>query len=243
MSSKEFYESGRGDLLIDEAFYPACIVDFLHAERKLLDILRPDVQLLVEVGCMGGRHLEWAVANNKAYLGLDIVERYVNEGCKVVNERSLPSERYRFVCGAAEDVVSILRAENVTAQMKESLLFFPFNSIGNMTAPSPVLQSLSETRAPFLISSYLTTDEASSCRADYYELCGYKNVRAVNSNDGVRFTSDDGLHSIAYHPDYLLTLAAECGFEMKTMQFSAVGIAYYSLKVHATFTRSGLNPE
>lgn len=241
MSTKDFYESGRGDILVDETHYPPGIVNFLRCEEKLLDALGPSFELLVEVGCMYGRHLGWAVANGKSYLGIDVVKRYVDEGRRVVSEKALSPMRHRFICGAAEDLPLIMLAEGVAAMASNCLLFFPFNSFGNMAAPLPILRSIGGTRAPFLISSYLTTAEASACRANYYELCGYNNVRETTGDDGVLFTSEDGLRSIAYHPGYLSRLAVECSLEMKFRQFSTVGIAYSSPGVHTTLSQTGLN--
>ncbi len=70
---KDFYESGRGDRLIDPFLFPEEIKQFLLCEKRILEALAGSFNLLVEVGSMYGRYLKWAVENGKRYFGIDVV--------------------------------------------------------------------------------------------------------------------------------------------------------------------------
>lgn len=226
MNVQGFYESGRGDRLIDPRFFPESIKRFLAGENKLLDGKTPFVDLLVEIGCMHGRYLEWAVQRQKRYIGLDIVQRYLEAGRNAVTKRALPGEMYRFILGGAEDVSKLVHPSEYGVPAERCLLWFPFNSFGNTKDPLLVLHELKRAGLPFLISSYQTTAEATVSREQYYRACGYRNIRIVEDSNGVCFRSSDGLRSMAYHPQHLQHLGAFCGLQITKKPFSQIGVVY-----------------
>lgn len=224
-----FYSSGYGDRLVDPSKYPKEIVNYLKAEEKLLLSFSSQFDLLVEIGCMDGRYLDWAVGQDKRYLGIDIVDRYVKMGRNKLLSRGSPLTRCRIeICDAT--VVHELPFRNgwLTVQDR-ALIVFPFNSFGNMKKPDEVLGSVSKTQKPFLICSYLVDDLANKVRLQYYNNCGYGQIKCLTDDRGVRFVSDDGLDTIAYYPAYLEQLCEENRVFVEMVPISSIGVGYHGI--------------
>jgi hypothetical protein len=224
--TKDFYESGKGDRLIDPFLFPEKIKQFLLYEKRILEALTGSFDLLIEVGCMHGRYLKWAVKNNKCYLGIDIVERYIETGKKIVLGLQLDTNKYRFILGGAENIAKIVKLDEWDIRPNRCVLFFPFNSFGNMDNPVAVIKSIKKSSLPFLISTYDTNPEANKCREQYYKNCGYIEVSIIQDEKGVRFVSSDGLSSIAYHKNYLQEVFAINSLKVVAIRFSQIGLAY-----------------
>jgi len=221
-----FYAAEHGERLIDENRYPPEIALFVREEAALLDTLAPSFDGLLEAGCMHGRYLDWAVRHEKAYLGLDIVARYVERGRALAAARGLDPCRHRFVLGAAEQLDAQLGAQRAAERAARWAVLFPFNSFGNVPDPAPVIDALCAARAPFLVSSYATSPRATDVRARYYRNCGYGGVRALADERGVCFVAAEGLRSFAYDPRYLTALFAARGIALEATPFAEIGIAY-----------------
>jgi len=225
-----FYGGGLGDRLIDESVFPKEIKEFLRDEENLLLQISPSFNTLIEVGCMHGRYVEWAVKHNLRYIGIDVVHSYINEGTtksKTFNSSIEP----KFILGGAEELHILLNWETLGIDKTKALLFFPFNSIGNMNDCIPVITSIRRSGAPFFISTYSTTPEVTLCRQKYYSACNYRGLYMKNDERGVTFISDDGLNTIAYHPEFIINVFRNKGLIVKMIGFSAVGIAYVSTSI------------
>jgi hypothetical protein len=222
----EFYDSGQGDRLVDASCYPLEIVHFLHEEQRLLNLLADSIDLLVEVGCMEGRYLDWAFANDKMYLGIDIVQRYIEAGKTRLKTGRFPAFSYRMRIGDAEEISTLLKAEGFEYSNTRALLFFPFNSFGNMSSAERVIENLADANLPFVISTYGTSTDANACRHTYYKSCEYKDITMNANDDGVRFFSPDGLNTIAYSSTYMQVLFNRYKLTVQRLPFSCIGIAY-----------------
>lgn len=231
LASTTFYENGLGDRLADPSKHPQNIIKFLQVEQQALDSITSSIDLTIEVGCMYGLHLDWAISQKKRYLGIDIVERYIVAGRQMVAKRGLSQEDYRFVVGDAEELAHVLEQQHLGSE--RSLLFFPFNSFGNMLHVERVIASLHESNLPFLISSYQTTEDATKSREEYYTRCGYKDIRYSNSEKGVCFSSLDGLYSIAYHPAYLRKLCSDHNLTIEVTLTQPINM-FYTRDIHLT---------
>src|SRR5712691_11754913 len=163
-SSREFYRSGLGDRFLDPSFYSAEIREFLRSEESLVNSLSGCFDLLVEVGCMQGRYLNWAVNQSKNYIGIDIVPKYIEAGSLRVLERRLCSRSYRFTLGSAEEIASIVQPTELGMTPGRCLLLFPFNSFLNIPDTDGVLVNLAQSKIPFLVSSYLVSELATQSR-------------------------------------------------------------------------------
>jgi len=225
---KDFYESGRGDRLIDPLLFPEEIRQFLLCEKRILEALAGSFDLLVEVGSMYGRYLKWAVENGKRYFGIDVVERYIVAGKKVVLDSQLDPIEYRFVLGKAENIAELVKPDELGVKPNQCILFFPFNSFGNMDDPLAVIRGIRKSGLPFLISTYGTSKEINICREKYYRNCGYSKIVSIQDEKGVRFVSLDGLSTIAYHSDYLQEIFTVTGLKVAIVHFSQIGVAFTS---------------
>lgn len=222
----DFYGSGEGDRLIDPSRYPKEITEYLLAEEKLLSSTSNQIDVLIEVGCMEGRYLDWAVNKNKRYIGIDIVERYIRNGQKKILSTGLNPKDYRIELGDAASIHDFLSKHKWLLAGAKTIIVFPFNSFGNMENPDAVFASLSKTQHRFLICTYFTNSFTNNVRLRYYENCGYEKIKKLVDESGVRFTSADGLNTIAYHPGYLERLSMKNGIALRTIPFSSIGMAY-----------------
>jgi len=237
-STKDFYDKGYGDSLIDVSLLPEEVKEFLLEEELILFSIKDSFDLLIEVGCMNGRYLEWAVAENKSYIGIDVATRFIKEGKERIVKLKLDTN-YQFIEGAAENIVNLIPIEQL--RNENCLLFFPFNSFGNMKDAGLVISAIKESGLPFLISSYQTTLKANRYREVYYNQCGYKGVKCKGNNKGVCFYSDDGLRTIAYHPAYIKKICKIKDLVVKSISFSIFGMMYFSVKLNVNTIK--LKPE
>lgn len=223
---RDFYESGKGDRLIDPLLFPEEIKQFLICEKRILETLADLFDLLIEVGSMYGRYLKWAVENGKCYLGIDIVPRYIETGRKIISDLQLDRNKYRFVLGGAENTTDLVKPKEWNVKPQECLLYFPFNSFGNMEDPLLIVKNIKKSGLPFLISTYGTDQETNVCREQYYRNCGYSEIISVQDEKGVRFVSPEGLSTIAYHPDYLQQIFSISSLKVAIVHFSQIGVAF-----------------
>lgn len=216
----QFYASGAGDRLVAAALLPPAVRTLLDDEERMLDDLGDGIDVLVEVGSMYGLHLDWAVRSERAYIGIDVVPRYVDEGRARLAVRALPADRYRFDLTGAEDLAA------VRLPAGRALALFPFNSFGNMQRPRAVLAALSDSGLPFAISTYRTDPPASQRRQEYYDACGYAGLRMTEDADGVRFRNDEGLDTVAYHPSRMAEWFRATGLAAAPVEFGGFGLLY-----------------
>src|ERR1700733_13886493 len=145
----EFYVSGLGERLIDPMNLTPEIILFFQEEENILNSLLDQIDLLVEVGCMNGLHLNWAIKHEKKYIGVDFVPWYVELGREHVQQYSVSHENYQFFCGNAENTGDFIHPEHLGVERASTLLFFPFNSFGSISSIEKVLTSIRESNLPF----------------------------------------------------------------------------------------------
>ncbi|RIL07317.1 MAG: hypothetical protein DCC75_10130 [Proteobacteria bacterium] len=222
-----FFGRPDGIRLVNAANYPAAIQLYLLSEMDLLLKLRPAFELLVEVGCMHGRFLEWALSNNKDYLGLDVVPELVLQA-----QERLPRdlERRGDVRVLMHNIEEPGAAETINSLIGDSraLIFFPFNSFGNMHQHACALDNLRQIGQSVFISTYDTSLEAQAARTEYYSRCNYTNLTVERSCLGVSFRSDEGLDSLALHPHALHDMAGEMGLALCPVKLGMVGLGFVS---------------
>mgnify|MGYP001466761920 CR=1 FL=1 len=225
-----FYGSNLGDRLIDETLFPIEVKLFLEAEKKLLEKIIKPFNTLIEVGCMYGRYLQWANDNVQNYIGIDIIKSYVKIGQKNSKIHSNKLSNCFFILGNAENLDTILNWKKLNLDPNKTLIFFPFNSFGNMQNYLSVIQSLKKTATSFFISSYTTNKAATLSRQKYYQACNYSNLKEEKNEEGVVFSSTDGLRTMAYHQKFLVESFKEQGLKIDTTFFGNIGIAYLFLE-------------
>jgi hypothetical protein len=201
---------------------------FLKAEEDCVNSLSDRFDSVVEVGCMEGRYLTWAVKQSKNYTGVDIVPKYIEAGLRRIQDLGLCRRTYRFLLGAAEDSGTLIQAQHSRIATDKCLLLFPFNSFGNIASYERLVANLAESGIPFLISTYSTTKLATQLRREYYARCGYADIEVRRELAGVCIVGSEGLHSMAYYPDYLDSLLGRHGLKYATAPLAKIGIAYAS---------------
>jgi hypothetical protein len=231
---KNFYGSGLGNRLIDTCNYPREITNYLSAEYDFIMEQLKNFEVLIEVGCMQGRCLEQAVKANKFYIGIDIVEQYIEEAILRANSLSIDPDKYTFLCLSATNLHNVLDLTKPGKfRRKEALIVFPFNSFGNIENIDEVLLSLNKSGIDFFISTYKTDRFTTNVRRKYYHKCNYINIQESSESSGVRFTSDEGLNTIAYSKSWLSSRFSDKGMQVQAIELDMVGIGYVSLKLKA----------
>ena len=219
LNAQNFYGNYAGDLLVEESLYPPKVVEFLQREKDCLRSLTDTFQSLIEVGSMDGLHLEWAAKRRKRYVGIDIVERYIEAGNALVAARNLPASMFSFYLGDATRLDKhILEFEIIG----NALLFFPFNSFGNMGDERAVASAVLNTRMPCFISTYRTDRMATQIRLDYYDSVGYSVNEVKETEKGVAVCLDGQYYTIAYSIPYVRYMFGNLGI----VEFSDLGMGF-----------------
>lgn len=225
-SGVSVYESIAGDKLVDQSLMPNCIRLMLEAETQLLDRLSSQCEVLIELGCMYGRHLDWAAMKEKDYIGVDTSQRYF----EIFKSRQLllPQSQMKaeFVHSSALDAISRLKC--VKRLRESALFFFPFNSFGNMSNPKSIFRELTLNKLSFLISTFGVDNEATSCRTEYYLKSGITELSIKRLEERVIVTSR-GFRSIAYDDSFFAFMSHKNRSSITSVQLGKVGKAFVSV--------------
>ncbi|HAZ16888.1 MAG TPA: hypothetical protein DCY49_03225 [Candidatus Jacksonbacteria bacterium] len=176
---------------------------------------------------MDGRFLPWAHDHGKAYIGIEPVERYVTQARHTVEALQANAV---MCCDGAENICAILTDHGIDPRV--AMAFFPFNSIGNVSAIMPVVNALAQSDVGVCISTYQTTDLATDARRRYYERCGYEQLRCRTTQEGVCFEAIGGLCTWAYHVPYFISLAHDHGIVFTAIPFAGIGVVYFSKNLY-----------
>src|SRR5579859_5775125 len=152
-TTSEFYDNGHGDRFTDSSLVNDEIAWFLQEEQEILDSIAEDIDALIEVGCMHGRYLDWAVQHRKLYFGLDQVHRYITAGKDEIRRKKLDGKNFNFILSGAEQLAGLVERRIINTRPERTLALFPFNSFGNMVDPLVILRNLQQSKLLYLISS------------------------------------------------------------------------------------------
>lgn len=228
---KSFYESSVGNNIMEKKCFSEEINQYLEFEKCLLESIINKFNVLVEIGCVKGRHLQWALDKGKYYVGIDIVNQHILDAREVASSLNLDSSQYKVVCEQAENFYTILNNLNIDIDDKQkynTLIYFPFNILGNVENFEQTIMSLKESNVDFYISAFKTDNFSTKIRKNYYNKCGCKDIIEIQDDTGIRFKSKEGLNTIAYFPNWLNQKFFEMDIKIKTYEISKVGIAYIS---------------
>jgi hypothetical protein len=208
-----FYGEQDGYALVDERNYPPELQAHLRWEAETVARHAPRYALVVEIGCMDGRlHAERLVGLGVGYLGIDLVASAI-ERCQARLGAVATPGAARARAGDVLRLDQLLAGEpDLPAGPRLALL--PFNVVGNLPSPWTTFPVLRACALDVLILSYRTTPAANAARRAYYEACGYRGLRMAETTVGVRFSSQDGLDSDAFHPARLVDALREHGYRV-----------------------------
>jgi hypothetical protein len=227
MNTNDFYGSGLGSRLIDPKNFSPEIAAFLDVENRLVLNALSSFECLIEVGCMQGRYIERVLRAGKYYIGIDLVERYINTALLRASSLSLDAKRYSFFCLGASRIHDLIQLSQLSDfGSGQALVVFPFNSFGNIEDVSQTMLSLMKSKSHFFISTYKTDSFSSSVRRDYYGNCNYSGLRQINETNGIRFISNDGLNTMAYSHHWLVSCFGDFGFQLRVVDIGPIGIGF-----------------
>jgi ubiquinone/menaquinone biosynthesis C-methylase UbiE len=222
---EQFYDAGGGENLTNENYLTSEIRDYLTNEREILTnlIKKNNYEGILEIGCMDGRNLEIAKNLKINYVGIDIVERFIEKANEKMKNLNITAEAFKC------DVKSLKRVKNLISN--KFLAVFPFNSFGNIDGAEEALRSVSKQQLDCIILTYKTSIEANTARKAYLNRSQKTALKMTISSKGVLFTSAKGLHSYAYSSKKIKEMGENNGYKkIDEHDFSKIGKLYYLKK-------------
>jgi len=221
---EKFYGTNIGNLLVDKANYPLEIKQFLDAELSIVENLMANHSTLVEIGCMDGRFLDWAVKNNKNYIGLDIEDAYIDKANIKLRHIKKSENFYKFCLCDAKKLFKCTCLEG----LQNALFFFPFNSFGNINSPFLTISNFLKLKSSFFISGYKTDKDTNLIRKEYYSNCKYLELQQCNTTIGTLFKAKEGLCTYSYHLKYISYIFHILDIDYREIYYSKIGLGYIS---------------
>lgn len=216
-----------GQALAEDVNYPHAIRHHLSQERAIMvrRLSSGAYFVVAEVGCMDGRLLLSDVLRFPArYVGIDLVAASI----QVLNQRlrdvGIPEAR---AVGVALDARRLSELDQLRG-IGNTLVVFPFNSFGNLSEPVIVLAEAALLSAEVLIFTYRTDEMSTRLRAEYYANCGMANLMSQSTEDGVIFTSSDGLATCAYSRRWYESKFRAHGYTCTFEEFGQLGFAVHA---------------
>ena len=197
-----FYLSPIGEKILDPTTYTREIRELLAEEERLLISLLPEYDALLEVGCGSAERAERVVYLGRQFYGIEINPHYVELGRALFREKQIDDR-------ATIDLFSAHKLNRSTFPLdlsKRSLIFFPFNLMGNLDDFHLVLLNLFDLEQDFCFTTYKVTSQAEKTRAVYYTQCGCADLVQSATPLGTLFTAEGGFHSAAFRVGYLFDL-------------------------------------
>lgn len=225
-SAFSFYSKFGGDQILNTANYPAELNDFLQAELSFFDefVIKKNGRYtaLFEVGCGKARNMHFALNHKLYYYGIDFVADDIEQAKKIISKNNLQS-RAHVSCMSVFDFNI---GNNIINKLHTPLCIFPFNSLGNMGNTLLILKEFYKCGYDILVTSYRIDEYAIGVRRSYFEKCGYRELKFSQDESGITFTSEEGLKSVAFDPDYFLALCASVDYRVKHTMIGEIGIVY-----------------
>lgn len=222
------YETGKGDELVNSQNYDDSILKYLEEEQSLLLKMVDQFNLLIEAGCMTGRYLNQVVRLNKKYIGIDPVTRYIDMA--ILENKHRISEKLKFINDDISNINSILEKEHLP-NSDNVLLFFPFNSFGNIKNIDNTFNSILKSKIRFIIFTYKTDDNSNKVREQYYLKCGFTQLIFEVNISGVRITSKEGLDTTAYSENWVKEKLESNKQVFSKTEFGKIGVAYFNFEL------------
>lgn len=197
-----FYHTPSGEMIMNPKTYNDGIKTLLTEENKF--IVRQMLNRydnLFEIGCgTCDRAVDITKLGGKFY-GIDINPRFIEESNFLIKEKKIEEK-----ASASNFSVNEITRENFPLFHGKTLIFFPFNLLGNLDDFHLVLETMIEIGQDFCFSTYRINDSVKTVRQNYYDNCGCQKLRYSTTPVGDLFSSSDGLHSAAFKIGYITDL-------------------------------------
>ena len=219
------YGAPNGCEILNPENFPTLVHDYLKREREFLEHQMINYDTLIEGGCFDGTYLKWSHKRELNYIGVDVIPDYIEEARHRSAFFNVAQERHEF---HVLDLTRLWelneRSAMLANQENKVMLLIPFNLFGNITPISELVSVLRNCEYDFLISNFSTSRIATETRNQYYNNCDFLNVTMKSNDDGVHFTSEDGLDSMAFSEEWMFQQFE--GMNLKTIPLGDVGIGY-----------------
>lgn len=202
ISSESFYQTPSGEMIMDSSTYSKGIIEFLEMEQNFIKKSIEHYDIFFEIGCgTSQRAIEFK--NTRCnFFGIDINPRFIQLSSHFFTQHKLHEKAQ-----TKEFSVKELNSSNFpVSHDKKTLIYFPFNLLGNLENFEDILKNMVELGKDFCFSSYKITEGAYIARREYYLNCGCENLKYEKTANGDVFSSSDGLRSVAFHEGYIKTL-------------------------------------
>lgn len=203
-----FYQS-HGWNMFDFGVLTDIVKLYLEREVNALDFIfeKYGFHGLVELGCGYGRMLDWTIDKKANYYGVEIVKWLFELADVRIKLKSKDSDLHlsaHHLCAShIHLVLNQLKNNHKQDALGKSLVFFPFNLVGNISDLDQTFSTIRKYNIPVLLSCFDDSELATKARAEYYNLCRYKNIKYNKTDQGDFFTSDEGLNTVAFSKKYL----------------------------------------
>ena len=197
-----FYHTPSGEMIMNPASYNEGIKSLLNEENRfVLQQMLNKYDTLFEVGCgISKRAVDVSKLGRKFY-GIDINPRYVEESNSVIKKKNFQSKACAYVFS-----INDITRDNFPVLQGKTLIFFPFNLLGNLDDFHLILETMIELGQDFCFSTYRINESVKNVRHNYYSNCGCQKLRYSTTPIGDLFSSSDGLHSAAFKIGYITEL-------------------------------------
>lgn len=210
-----FYTNSGGSEILNHQNYPERLVKFLRDEKESFKkiIESGEYDGIIEIGCGNLENIDLAVG--RKYLGIDFSSHRVVSANALIAKEGIKNARVELL-----NVLNIDPGDlnEFMKEVKRPLMIFPFNVIGNVAPISLLLLRLRLLEIDLAVSIYKTTDIVNEIRKEYYETCGYTDVIYKQDFLGTYFVSENGLYTVAYHDDYVISLLNYFGFDTEKLK-------------------------
>lgn len=215
------YNSEIGDELINPRNYNKDIALYLKEEKALMTRILNKAETVIEAGCMHGHNCLFLNSLDINYIGIDIVDRYIN----MAKNKFKDTPKVMFVYDDITNLKNILFELKITPTDK-LIVLFPFNSFGNLETSESTLIKLLEGGFNIAIFTYKIDNFTNSIRSDYYKKSGFKDLQLKINRTGACFFSANGLNSYAFTIDWINEIAQKTNKHFTATTFSRIGVMY-----------------
>jgi len=209
--------AGIGSRMFFDQYLTNEVSEFLWSEHQLIRELLEwgNFDQLIEGGCGFGRAMQLAIDMRIAYDGCEIVKEWIPVARSRIKDLGLDSNEVRVSFGSVESLeeTSLLFTGRPS---DSSLILLPFNLFGNLNSPSKCLAGARVLGCAVAIVSFHFDAGTTRLRRQYYENCGFVNLKSEFCSIGTRIVASHGLDSLAYKPETIEKFSYDAGFTRVT---------------------------
>lgn len=201
-SLSAFYLTKNGEMIMNPNTYTDDIKKMLQKENEFIMRVLPRYKSLLEIGCGPSSRAQEVVQKDCKYFGIDINSNHIKQSLMMFEFLGIKEMASAKVFSAYD-----LNNENIPFALDpKTLIYFPFNLMGNLDDFHIIIENLIEMGNDFCFSTYKINQKTMNSRHKYYANCGCNRIRYTKTPVGDLFDSQDGLYSAAFKISYLIEM-------------------------------------